>query len=531
MRRLLFFFSLCLFASALQLYPPAEARAEMVWHRGEVGDPGSLDPHKATTVIEGNVLSELYEGLVTHDMKGEIRPGVSDSWSASPDGLVYTFQLRSDAKWSNGDKVVAGDFVYAFRRLMAPATGAEYANILYTLKNAEKVNKGQLPVEALGVRALNDDELEITLEQKVPYIIAQLAHLTAKPLHQKSIEAYGSDFVRPEHMVTNGPFMLKEFSPSDRIVLVKNPYHYDAAHIALDKEIIYPLEDRAAALRRFMAGEIDTYSDVPVDQIAFIAKHLGAEFKLAPSLGNYYYAYDTRHAPFNDKRVRQALSMVIDREFLAEKIWGGTMEPGYSFVPPGISSYGAPATVTWKDMNPFDREDEAKRLLSEAGYGPGGKQLSVEIRFNNSENHRATAVAIADMWKVLGVETRLLSTDATSHYAYLREKGPFDVARSGWFADYPDAQNYLFLGESDNPGLNTSSFNNKAFDGLMREAAGAPPEQRSQILHKAEALLLEEQPNLVLLIFKSKNLVSQRVKGWETNPLDEHQGRYISIGP
>ena len=244
---------------------------------------------------------------------------------------------------------MAEDFVFAFRRLMAPRTGAPYANILYTLKNAERINKGELPVEALAVRALDETTLEIALEQPAPYFITQLAHMTAKPLHRKSIEAFGSDFVRPAHMVTNGPFMLKEFTPHDRLVLVKNPQYYDAAHVALDAEIFYSLEDRSAALRRFMAGEIHSYDDVPVEQIAFVRAHLAGAFKVTPNLGSYFYAFDTRHKPFDDRRVRQALSMAIDREFLAERIWGSTMDPGYSFVLPGIASYGAPATLAWKN--------------------------------------------------------------------------------------------------------------------------------------------------------------------------------------
>jgi oligopeptide transport system substrate-binding protein len=336
--------------------------------------------------------------------------------------------------------------------------------------------------------------------------------------------------VRPAHMVTNGPFMLKEFTPNDRLVLVKNPYYYDAAHVALDAEIFYSLEDRSAALRRFMAGEIQSYDDVPVEQIRFVRSHLAEAFKVTPTLASYFYAFDTRHKPFDDRRVRQALSMAIDREFLAERIWGGTMDPGYSFVPPGIESYAAPATVAWKDVDPCEREDEAKTLLAEAGFGPGGEKLEVEIRFNNSENHRATAVAIADMWKALGVETRLLATDATSHYAFLREKPPFDVARSGWFADYPDAQNFLFLGQSGNQALNVASFTNKTYDRLMHEAqVEGLPEWRRAILHEAEALLLDEQPYLVLLTYKSRNLVSPKLKGFETNVLDNHPGRYISI--
>lgn len=508
------------------------APPKMVWHRGELGDPGSLDPHKATTLIESNILDDLFEGLVTFDARSEIIPGTAVSWTADPGGTVYDFKLRGDAKWSNGDKVVPEDFVFAFRRLMAPRTGAPYANILYTLKNAKRINKGELPVEALGVRASDETTLEIALEHPAPYFISQLAHMTAKPLHRKSIEAFGSDFVRPAHMVTNGPFMLKEFTPNDRLVLVKNPYYYDAAHVALDAEIFYSLEDRSAALRRFMAGEIQSYDDVPVEQIAFVRSRLAGAFKVTPSLGSYFYAFDTRHKPFDDRRVRQALSMEIDREFLAERIWGGTMDPGYSFVPPGIESYGAPATVAWKNIDPFEREDEAKTLLAEAGFGPGGQKLEVEIRFNNSENHRATAVAIADMWKALGVETRLLATDATSHYAFLREKPPFDVARSGWFADYPDAQNFLFLGQSDNQALNAASFTNKTYDRLMHDAqVEGSPERRRAILHEAEALLLDEQPYLVLLTYKSRNLVSPKLKGWEENVRDNHPGRYISISP
>ncbi len=508
------------------------APGKLVWHRGELGDPGSLDPHKATTLIESNILGELFEGLVTLDARGEIIPGVAASWTVAPGGTVYDFKLRGDAKWSNGDKVVPEDFVFAFRRLMAPRTGAPYANILYTLKNAERINKGELPVEALGARAMDETTLELALEQPAPYFISQLAHMTAKPLHRKSIEAFGSDFVRAAHMVTNGPFMLKEFTPNDRLFLVKNPYYYDAAYVALDAEIFYSLEDRSAALRRFMAGEIQSYDDVPVEQIAFVRSHLAEAFKVTPNLGSYFYAFDTRHKPFDDRRVRQALSMVIDREFLAERIWGGTMDPGYSFVPPGIESYGAPMTVAWKGIDPYEREDEAKRLLAEAGFGPGGQKLEVEIRINNSENHRATAVAIADMWKALGVETRLLATDATSHYAFLREKPAFDIARSGWFADYPDAQNFLFLGQSDNQALNAASFNNMTYDRLMHEAqVEGSQERRRAILHEAEALLLDEQPYLVLLSYKSRNLVSPKLKGFEANVLDNHPGRYISVSP
>mgnify|MGYP005811005531 CR=1 FL=1 len=511
---------------------PAAAAVPQVWQRGASADPGSLDPHKTSTVIESDILSELYEGLVTRDAQGEIIPGVAQAWSADAGETVYTFTFRPDARWSNGERVVPEDFVFAFRRLMQPQTGAQYANILYTLKNAERVNKGELPPAELGVRALDDTRLELTLERRVPYLLQQLAHLTALPVHRPSVERFGDAFARPGRMVSNGPFELKAFMPNDRLVMGKNPHFHAASGVALDGQVFIPFEDRAAALRRFMAGEILSYDDVPVDQIAFVRQHLGDAFRTAPSLASYFYAFDTRHPPFDDARVRRALAMVIDREFLARRIWGGTMEPGYSFVPPGIASYGAPETVRWKAMDPFAREDEAKRLLQAAGFGPGGKPLKVEIRFNTSENHKATAVAIADMWRVLGVETSLLQTDATSHYAFLYSKAPFEIARSGWFADFADAENFLFLAESTNKSLNYANFADPGFDALMREAAQAPDaEARRILLHKAEALLIEEEPYLVLMSFQSRNLVSRQLRGWETNVLNVHPGRFVSIGP
>ena len=502
----------------------------MIWRRGALGDPGSLDPHKATTLIESNILGELFEGLLSRDAKGALVPGVAESWSVDDAGRVYVFRLRADARWSNGDPVTADDFVFAFRRLMAPATGAPYADILYTLNNAEKVNKGQLPPEALGARALTDGRLELTLEQPAPYFLEQLAHFTAKPLHRKSIESSGGDFVHPARLVTNGAFALKKFIPNDSLMLVKNPAYHDADKVALDAEEFIPLEDRSAALRRFMAGEIDSYDEVPVEEIGFVRKHLPDALRLSPSLGGYYYAFDTRHAPFDDVRVRQALSMAVDRDFLAGQIWGGAMAPSFSFVPPGIASYGAPAEATWKDMSLADRRDAARRLLDEAGYGEGGKPLEIELRFNNSGSHRATAVAIADMWKALGVKTRILGSDAATHYALLREKPRFDVARTSWYADYPDAQNFLFLAESGNQGLNVTSFSNPAYDALMRAAAAEPDAaKRSTILHEAEALLLKEAPYIVLMSYRSSDLISRRLRGWEPNALDVHPGRYVSI--
>ncbi|MDR3463744.1 MAG: peptide ABC transporter substrate-binding protein [Beijerinckiaceae bacterium] len=518
-------------STLLVLAPPTPGGAAGIWRRGETADPGSLDPAKATTVVEEHILNELLEGLVVYDAKGALAPGAADSWEVSADGLTYLFHLRPDARWSNGAPVTADDFVFSFRRVMDPKTGSPYANILYTLRNGEAVNVGKVPVDQLGIRAKTAATLEIALEHPAPYFLAQLTHTTALPVYPPDVARFGAGFARAGRLTGNGAFVLKSYLPNDSMVLEKNPFFHDAKNVALDGEVILPIEDHAAALRRFLAGEIDSYDDVPIGQIAYVRGHLADSLKIAPSLGSYFYAFDTRHKPFDDARVRQALSMVIDREFLANQIWGGTMLPGYSFVPPGIPSYGAPSTVRWKDQSIFDREDEAKRLMAAAGYGPE-HPLRLSFRTNQSENHKATAVAIADMWKVLGVETEFIVTDAPTHYAFLASKAPFDVARSGWFADYPDAQNYLFLGQSDNPGLDYSHFSDPAFDALMHEAAvTADAAKRQAILHEAEAILLDQQPYLVLMSYQASNLVSPKLRGWETNIMDLHLGRYVSKRP
>ena len=519
------------FACAISASALTMASAEVVYNRGSAGDPETLDPQKTSTVVESDILLDMYEGLVTYDAKANVVPGVAESWSATEDGKSYTFKLRADAKWSNGDAVKASDFVYSFRRLMNPATGAKYANILYTLKNGEKVNKGEAKVEDLGVKAVDDRTLEITLESAAPYFVAQLAHQTGLPVHPGSVEKFGKDFVRPENNVVNGAFTLKEFIPNDRITLIKNEKYREAASVKIDREVFISLEDRSAALRRFQAGELMSYGDVPTDQIKFIRETLKDQFKVAPYLGTYYFVFNMRKKPFDDVRVRTALSMVIDREFLAEQVWGGTMIPAYSFVPPGIGNYGKPSEMAFKGMSPIDAEDKAKALLKDAGFGPG-KPLTVEIRYNTSENHKNTSIALANMWKPLGVDVKFINTDLKTHYALLREKGDFDVARAGWIADYSDPQNFLFLAQGDNKGLNYATYSNPEYDALMKKAeTEGDLKKRAAILADAEKMFVRDQPFLPLLFYGSKNLVSSKLAGWESNVLDRHLGRFISIKP
>lgn len=506
------------------------ADAQITYHRGNTADPETLDPHKTSTVYEAHVLRDVFEGLVIHNGKGELVPGVAESWTASKDATVYTFKFRANAKWSNGDPVKASDFVFAYRRIMNPETGAKYAKILFAIKNADGANKGKAKLEEIGVKAVDDGTLEITLERPTPYFLELLAHQTALPLHEASVTKHGTSFVKPENWVSNGPYVLKEFVPGSHIRTAKNPNFHDAANVKIDAVMFYPTKDTAAAIRRVEAGELQSNDDIPADQIKALQAKFGDQIKLAPFLGTYYLAINTTKPPFNDVRVRQALSMAIDREFLAEQIWGNTMVPGYSFVPPGISNYKEPAYADYKEMTPDEREEQAMVLLAEAGFGPGKDKLKVEIRFNMTDNNRATVVAIAEQWKKLGIETSQIHTDAKTHFAHLRDGGDFDVARAGWIADYADPQNFLFLLESDAVGLNYARYKNADYDDLMRRAATETNmEERIKVLFAAETIFMHDLPYIPVLYYGSKNLVSNKLQGWQTNLKDVHPTRFLTL--
>jgi oligopeptide transport system substrate-binding protein len=515
---------------AAAIFANIPLHAEMIYRRGAAGDVATLDPQKTGSVSEADILGDLFEGLVTYDAEGKIVPGVAESWKISDDGLVYTFKLR-DAKWSNSDRIEASDFVFSFRRLLDPATAAQYASLFYPIVNAESVNRGRSNLETLGVRALDPTTLEIDLATPTPYFLELMAHQTAAPVEARNVERYGENFTRAGNLVSNGAYRLEYYFPNDRAVLVKNENFHDAEHVAIDREIVLPMEDRAAALLRFQAGEIDSYPDAPTEQIGFIKEKLKDSLKLSPSLGTYYFVFDTRRPPFDDPRLRRALSMTVDRNFLAEDIWGGTMTPAYGLVPPGINNYGAPVLPDWASASAGEREKTAKMLLAEAGFGDK-KPLHVEIRYNSSENHKNTCVALADMWRRIGVETTLINSDAKSLFALLQNGGDFEIARAGWIGDYSDPQNFLSLAEGDNIGLNYSHYVNPAYDALMRQAANERDlGVRAKILAKAEAILLNDQPMMPLMFYLTKNLVSPRVKGWRPNVLDRHLTRYLSMAP
>ncbi|SEB63482.1 oligopeptide transport system substrate-binding protein [Nitratireductor aquibiodomus] len=506
------------------------AASAVTYVRGNDGDPETLDQHKTSLVAEAHLMRDLYEGLVVYDAGAKIIPGVAEEWSVSDDGTVYTFNLREDAKWSNGDPVVAEDFVFSLRRIMTPDTGAKYANILYPIKNAEAINKGEMEPDQMGVKAVDDRTLEITLEQPTPFFLELLTHQTGLPVNPKAVEAHGTDFVQPENIVTNGAYKLVSFTPGDKIVMEKNENFHDADSVQIDRIEYIPFEDRATCVRRFEAGEVMSCSDLPTEQIKSMKERLGDQVRISPYLGTYYYSLNMKREVMSDPKVRQALAMVIDREFLGDEIWAGAMLPAYSLVPPGIGNYeGGGSQADWAEMSLLDREDKAIELMEEAGYGPDNP-VTVELAYNNSENHKNTATAIADMWKPLGVNVEFNVRDLSAHYANLRDQKDFDVARAGWIGDYSDPQNFLFLVESDNTGFNYAQYENPDYDALMDKAAAETDlVKRADILREAEAMFMADMPYIPLLFYSSLSLVSPKLNGWEDNIQNVHGTRFMSI--
>ncbi len=514
-------------ASVLLLATVSPAAAEAVYNRGNSADPESLDPHKTSTVYEANILRDLFMGLVVQDAKAELIPGAAESWKVSDDGKVYTFKLREGAKWSDGTPVTADDFVFSFRRLLDPATAAEYASMLYVVKNGEAVNTGKAKPEELGVKAVDPSTLEVTLNAPTPYFLEMLTHQSTYAISKANVEKFGAEFVKPGNLVTNGAYTLTEFIPNDHIKLTKNPGFYDAENVKIDVVNYIPTEDRSTAMKRFEAGEIDSNDDLPTEQLAELKAKFGDKIRIGPYLGTYYYAVKLDKEPWSNPKLRRAISMAIDRDFLAEKVWANAMLPGYSMVPPGIQGY-EPAIADYADMSQIDREDEAKKILTELGYGPD-KPLKMEIRYNTSENHKNTAVAIQEQLKPLGIEVSLLNTDTKTHYGHLEQKGDFDVARAGWIADYKDPESFLGISRKAS-GNNYSNFNNPKFEELMDKAAaaGGNEAERSKYLSEAEAVLVNELGNMPLLYYSYKTIVSPKLKGWEDNVMDVHPSRFMS---
>jgi oligopeptide transport system substrate-binding protein len=500
-----------------------------VLHRGLPADPESVDPQKARSTQAGDILRDIGEGLLGYSPTGELVPGAAESWSISDDGLIYTFDIRDDARWSNGDPLTADDFVFSLRRLVDPATAAFYANSIAVVANAEAIAAGELPPDQLGVEAIDDRTLVIRLARPTPYLLSLLTYPTTFPVHAGSIATHGDDFTRPGNLLSNGAYKLDAWTPGSVLELSRNEYYWNDAATAIDGVRHHVLTQGVTELNRYRAGELHMTSTVPPDNFAQVREEYGDQLHVAPYIGVYYYGFNLTKPPFKDNPgLREALSMAIDRDVLVEKIVGRGEAPAYSWVPPGVENY-EPRRLAFADMSQDERNARARRLLAEAGYGPDNP-LQIELRYNTSDEHRRIALAAQAMWKeALGVETTLINEELQVLLANMREAEVTQVFRSSWIGDYNDAHTFLSIVESDNAS-NMPRYANEEFDAVMDQAARqVNPKWRRVHLEEAERVFLADHAVIPLYFFVSKHLVSPEVEGWGDNVLDYHYSQHLSL--
>jgi oligopeptide transport system substrate-binding protein len=494
---------------------------------GNGSEPISLDPHKTTGTWEDNILSGSLIGLVQDDAAGRPVPGMAERWETSPDGLTWTFYLR-EATWSDGVPVTADDFVFSLRRILAPQTAAEYASMLYLIKNAQAVNDGKAPKEALGVRAISPRVLQITLEHPAPYLLEIAKHNTMYPVPKHMVERYGDAWSRPAHYVANGPYVISEWRLGDFIKAVKNPRFYDADKVCVDEIYYYPTNDAISAERRVRRGELDINTDIQSNRIAFLKKQIPAYVRTHTYLGIAYLAFNTHVPALKDHRVRVALDMSIDRDFITRKLLRGGQVPAYTFVPPGVANYQAAQPPVWAAW-PLERRQAAARvLLARAGYGQG-RPLKVEIKHRNTPDPMLFMPAIQADWKTIGVDAALAQNETQIAYAAYRSRD-FQVADAAWIADYNDAMSFLYLQQSSTGAQNYGDYKSPAYDALLAKADHEPDAKvRAGYLAEAERIMLADAPVAPIFFYVNKNLVSPKVTGWVDNILDHHRARYLCV--
>jgi len=482
--------------------------------RGISTDPETLDQHKARTTQAADVLRDLGEGLVGYSPDGELVPAAATGWDVSDDGLTYTFHLREDAKWSNGDPVVAAHFVAGVERLVNPETAAFYAQFLSDISSVE---------------ASDDLTLEVVLAQQTPYLLSLLTHPATFPIHTPSVTEHGDGFARPGKFVSNGAYVLDAWVPGSVVSLKRNERYWNNAATSIDTVNYHVLVQDSSELNRYRAGELHITSTVPPDNFAQAQEELGDQLHVAPYLGVYYYGFNLSKPPFKDNPdLRQALSMAIDREQLTTKVTGRGEAPAYSWVPPGANNYAPPA-LSYSAMTQAERNQVARNLYKGAGYSKENP-LQIELRYNTSDTQRRTAVAIQSMWQaVLGVETTLVNEEFQVLLANIRGRNITQVFRTSWIGDYNDAHAFLKILESDNP-ANSPGYQSDEFDSLMRRAAEQVDlDSRRLFLEEAERVMLADHPAIPIYFYVSKHLVRLEIDGWGDNVLDYHYSQHLSF--
>jgi len=511
---------------------PVAAADRQVLYRGNGAEPETLDIHHSTGMTEFELEVDLFEGLVQYGPAGEPVPGVADRWTVSDDGLTYRFHVRPDARWSNGDPVLADDFVYAFRRAVDPATASSYAFILFPIANAEKITAGDAEPQSLGVAAPGPQSVVITLRAPTPYFLGLLTHHMAFPLHRATIEAHGERWTRPGNLVGNGAYRLVRWVPQSEITLVRNEHYWDEAAVKVDEVVFVAGEDQGAALRRYRAGEIDVTYTLPIEQVEWVTRHLERELHTTPLLATRYYAFNLELPMFRDNlKLRRALSLAVDRAVLVKQVMRGGALPADSWVPPGIGGRYVQQQPEWSGKDQAERNRMAQQLYAEAGFGPE-RPARFEMLYSTSENTRRIAIAVAGMWQQTLGAAVTLRNEEWKVYLRSRAEKAFQVIYEGWIGDYNDANTFLELMKSDIGDQNSAGYVNPRYDALMKRAERTIDlDARARLMESAERIMLDDAPIIPLSNDVSRRLVKPYVSGWVDNIVDVHPTRYLAVAP
>ncbi|MES4613204.1 MAG: oligopeptide ABC transporter substrate-binding protein OppA [Ewingella sp.] len=490
-------------------------KQELVRNNGS--EVQSLDPHKVEGVPESNVIRDLLEGLVnTSNADGHVIPGVAETWD-NKDFKVWTFHLRKDAKWSNGDPVTAADFVYSWQRLADPKTASPYESYLQYghIANIDDIIAGKKSPDTLGVKAIDDHTLEVTLTEPVPYFVKMLSHTAMKPVNKNAVEKFGDKWTQPANYVSNGAYKLKTWTVNERIVLERNPQYWDNKDTVINQVTYLPISSEVTDVNRYRSGEIDmTYNNMPIELFQKLKKEIPTEVHVDPYLCTYYYEINNQKAPFTDERVREALKLGLDRDIIVEKVKAQGDLPAYGFTPPYTD--GADGKLTppaWFKETQDQRNAQAKKLLAEAGY-TDAKPLTFKLLYNTSDLHKKLAIAAAAIWKKnLGVNVQLENQEWKT-FLDTRHQGNFDVSRAAWCSDYNEPSSFLnmLLSNSSN---NTAHYKSAAFDKAIADTLTAKTdEERASLYQKAEQQLDKDSAIVPVYYYVNARLVKPYVGGY-----------------
>ncbi len=486
--------------------------------RNNGAEPQSLDPHKIEGVPEANLARDQFEGLVNIDLNGDIRPGVAESWEHD-DARVWRFNLRKDAKWSNGDPVTAHDFVYSWKRLVNPETASPYASYLQYahIINVDEIVSGTADPETLGVKALDDHTFEVTLSEPIPYLDKLVGHTSVVPVHQATVEQYGNQWTQPKTFVSNGAYKLKTWVVNERIVLERNDQYWDNDASVIDEVTFLAISSEVTDVNRYRSGEVDmTNNAIPTDLFPRLKRDIPDEVKVSPSLCTYYYEVNNERAPFDDPRVRTAVKLAMDRDIIADKVMGQGQTAAYGFTPPSTVDMEAIQPEWFSQWTQKERNAKAIELLEEAGFNKRNP-LTFTLLYNTSESHKKVAIAAASILKQnAGINVKLENQEWKT-FLDSRHQGTYEVARAGWCADYNEPSSFLniMLSTSSN---NTSHYKSDAFDAAMRNSVTAESEaDRVKAYQEAERVMDEESAIVPIYYYVTPRLVKPYVGGYSVN--------------